>query len=171
MAKGRREQELSERPGCLEGIFRLGLQWILRLFGIGRKELRRSFQPLDQYYQEFVDGWVSENLARWLSQTRPEIDAQAATRVLLGEADRYPEVARQVRDALIDAKVTFSQRGSKQYMEIEAYMAPRQTNGSLPQILRWRAEREITWQEIPDEVRERLIRARQPVTLGYAIPQ
>ena len=67
--------------------------------------------------------------------------------------------------------MTFSQRDGKQYLEIEAYMAPRQTNGKLPQILRWRAEREIGWQEIPDDVRARLIRARQPVTLGYAIPQ
>jgi hypothetical protein len=171
MAKRRQQQELSERPGCLEGLFRWGVEAILRLFGIGRKELRRSFEPLDQYYQEYVDGWVSENLARWLNQTRSEIDVATATRVLLGEADQYPEVARQIRDALIDAKVTFSQRNGKQYLEIEAYMAPRQTNGSVPQILLWRAEREITWQEIPDEIRERLIRARQPVTLGYAIPQ
>ncbi len=137
---GRRQEEVTEPAGCLEGLFRFVMQAILRLFGIGRKELRRSFEPLDQYYQEFVDSWVSENLARWLNQTRPEIDADTATRVLLGEADRYPEVARQIHDALIDAKVTFSQRNGKQYLEIEAYMAPRQTNGSVPQILRWRAE-------------------------------
>jgi hypothetical protein len=167
----RREQEMDQNPGCLASVFRLGWQFILRMFGIGRKEMRRTLEPLDQYYQEYVDTWVSENLARWLHQTRTDIDEPTATKVLLGEADRYPEIARAIRDALIDAKVTFSQREGKQFLEIEAYMAPRQTNGRLPQILRWRAEREISWQEIPDDVRERLIRAREPVTLGYAMPQ
>jgi hypothetical protein len=166
-----RERPQNERTGCLDAIFRAGWQFILRLFGLSRGEIRRATQPLDQYYQEYVDTWVSENLARWLNQTRPDIRSETATRVLLGEADRYPEVARQIRDTLIDAKVTFSQRHGKQYLEVEAYMAPRQTNTGMPQILRWRAEREITWQEIPDDVRERLIRARQPVTLGYAIPR
>jgi hypothetical protein len=165
-----RQRQEQERTGCLGSLLQLGLQFILRLLGIGGKQLRGTLEPLDQYYQEYVDSWVSENLARWLHQTRGDIDTAQATRVLLGEADRYPLIARQVRDTLIDAKVTFSQRGGKQYLEIEAYMAPRQTNGSIPQILRWKAEREITWQEIPDDVREQLIRARQPVTLGYAIP-
>ena len=50
-------------------------------------------------------------------------------------------------------------------------MAPRQLNGSQPRVLRWQAEREIGWQEIPDDVREQLIRLRQPITLGYAIPE
>ncbi len=152
-------------------IITIGWRFLLQLLGIGGRETRRALKPLDQYYQEYVDSWVSENLARWLNQTRGEIDTLRATRVLLGEADHYPDVAAQIRATLIDAKVTFSQRESKQYLEIEAYMAPRQTNGKLPQILRWRAEREISWQDIPDDVRERLIRARQPVTLGYAIPQ
>jgi len=164
-------QESEERGGCLDVLFRAGLRLILRLFGIGTQEMRRTLEPLDQQYREFVDSWVSERLARWLYQTRYEIDEKIATRVLLGEADHYPEVARMIRDTLIDAKVTFSQRDGKQYLEVEAYTAPRQTNGTMPQILRWRAEREISWQEIPDDVRERLIRARQPVTLGYAIPQ
>ncbi|MCC7447956.1 MAG: hypothetical protein IT324_11095 [Anaerolineae bacterium] len=164
-------QESEERGGCLDVLFRAGLRLILRLFGIGTQEMRRTLEPLDQQYREFVDSWVSERLARWLYQTRYEIDEKIAMRVLLGEADHYPEVARMIRDTLIDAKVTFSQRDGKQYLEIEAYTAPRQTNGTMPQILRWRAEREISWQEIPDDVRERLIRARQPVTLGYAIPQ
>ncbi len=91
--------------------------------------------------------------------------------VLMGEAERYPAQAAMLRQTLLDAKVTFSQRDGKQYLEIEAYMAPRQTNGRQPQVLRWRAEREIAWPEIPDDVRERLIRSREPVTLGYAIPQ
>ncbi len=160
-----------ERMGCMTALFRSGWRMLLRLFGIGGKEFHRAVKPLDQYYQEFVDSWVSENLARWLNQTRPEIDVNMATQVLLGEADRYPEMARLVRDTMIDAKVTFSQRDGKQYLEIEAYMAPRQTNGTMPQILRWKAEREIEWQEIPDDVRERMIRIRQPVTLGYAIPR
>lgn len=133
--------------------------------------MRHTLEPLDQQYREFVDSWVSERLARWLYQTRYDIDEKIATRVLLGEADQYPAVARMIRDTLIDAKVTFSQRDGKQYLEVEAYTSPRQTNGTMPQIFRWRAEREISWQEIPDDVRERLIRARQPVTLGYAIPQ
>src|SRR5947207_14477154 len=127
----RREQELNQQPGCLAAVFRLGWQFILRMFGIGRQGMRRTLEPMDQYYQEYVDSWVSENLARWLHQTRGDIDTAQATRVLLGEADRYPLVARQVRDTLIDAKVTFSQRSGKQYLEIEAYMAPRQTNGSI----------------------------------------
>ncbi len=167
----KRAEEQTERMGCLGSLFRFGVEFLLRMLGIGGRQMRRSLQPLDQYYQEYVDSWVSENLARWLNRTRSEIDVAMATRVLLGEAERYPLVARQIRDTLIDAKVTFSQRDGTQYLEIEAYMAPRQTNGTVPQILRWHAEREISWQEIPDEVRERLIRARQPVTLGYAIPQ
>ena len=162
--------EQPERMGCLGVIFQAAFRFILRMFGIGAREMRSTLKPLDQYYREYVDSWVSENLARWLNQTRQDIDVNTATEVLLGQADRYPEIARLVRDTLIDAKVTFSQRDGKQYLEIEAYMAPRQTNGSLPQILRWNAEREIDWQEIPDDVRERLIRARQPVTLSYAIP-
>jgi hypothetical protein len=89
----------------------------------------------------------------------------------MGFMSRHPEVAQHIRETLIDAKITFSQRDGKQYLEVEAYMAPRQMNGTQPQILRWRAEREIGWQEIPDDVRERLIRARQPVTLGYSIPE
>ncbi|MEP7285853.1 MAG: hypothetical protein ABI947_08805 [Chloroflexota bacterium] len=157
-------------PGFVERLFREFVRLILRLFGIGGREMRSAIQPLDQQYREFVDQWVSETLARWLNQTRPDIEVSTATKILLGEADSYPELARRVQDTLIDAKVTFSQRNGKQYLEVEAYMAPRQTNGRLPQILRWTAEREIEWQEIPDDVRERLIRARQPVTLGYAIP-
>jgi hypothetical protein len=163
----RREEAPVERIGCMGLIFR----FFLRLLGIGARPIRDTLKPLDEHYREFVDTWVSENLARWLNQTRTDIDTQTATRVLLGEADLYPEMARLIRDTLIDAKVTFSQRNGTQYMEVEAYMAPRQTNGRMPQILRWTAEREIAWQEIPDDVRERLIRARQPVTLGYAIPQ
>ena len=161
----------TERTGCLGAIFQAAWQLILRLLGIGTRPVREALKPLDKYYREYVDSWVSENLARWLNQTRPEIDVETATRVLLGGADTYPAMARMIQDTLIDAKVTFSQRDGKQYLEVEAYMAPRQTNGRLPQILRWTAEREIEWQEIPDDVREQLIRARQPVTLGYAIPQ
>ncbi len=167
----KKQKAQTERSGCLVSLFTYGWRLLLQLLGIGGRETRRALKPLDQVYQEYVDSWVSENLAHWLNQTRGEIDTLRATRVLLGEADHYPDVASQIRDTLIDAKVTFSQREGKQFLEIEAYMAPRQTNGKLPQILRWRAEREITWQEIPDDVRERLIRARQPVTLGYAIPQ
>ena len=164
-------QRETERLGCLGSLLQMGMQLVLRFFGFGRREMQRAIQPLDQYYQEYVDSWVSENMARWLNQTRGDIDVQSATKVLLGEADSYPAVARQIQDTIIDAKVTFSQRDGKQFLEVEAYMTPRQTNGSAPQILRWRAEREISWQEIPDDVRERLIRAREPVTLGYAIPR
>ncbi len=164
-------QHPTERLGCLGTLIQPLFRFILRLFGIGTRTVRDTLKPLDQHYREFVDTWVSESLARWLNQTRPEIDISTATRVLLGEADSYPALARLIRDTLIDAKVTFSQREGKQFLEVEAYMAPRQTNGKLPQILRWSAEREIAWQEIPDDVREQLIRARQPVTLGYAIPQ
>lgn len=153
------------------GLFRAVINGILRLLGLGGRQVRRALEPVDQRYQEYVDAWVSERLAQWLHETRSEIDTSLATRVLLGEADRYPEVAALVRQALIDAKVTFSQREGRQFLEIEAYMAPRQVNGKQPQVLRWKAEREIAWQDIPNEVRERLIRARQPVTLGYAIPQ
>src|SRR5204863_10219494 len=106
-----------------------------------------------------------------LNQTRHDIDISTATKVQLAEAHNYPALARLIRDTLIDAKVTFSQRNGKQYLEVEAYMAPRQTNGKLPQILRWSAEREIDWQEIADDVHERLIRMHKPVTLGYAIPR
>jgi len=153
--------------GCLTAL----VQFFLRLFGIGKAQVRRTTEPLDERYQEFVDVWVSESLARWLHETRTDIDIAEATRALLGEAERYPVTSARIRETLIDAKVTFSQRETKQYLEVESYMAPRQVNGQQPQILRWHAEREINWQEIPDDVRERLIRLRQPVTLGYAIPQ
>ena len=166
----KREQP-EERLGCLAGLLRSGFRFILRLFGIGGREVRSAIMPLDQHYREFVDTWVSETMARWLNQTRPDIDVPTATRVLLGEADTYPGIARTINDTLIDAKVTFMQRNGKQFLQIEAYMAPRQTNGKMPQILRWTAEREIAWQEIPDDVRESLIRMRRPVTLGYAIPR
>ncbi len=158
---------MTEMSGCLTAIFR----FFLSLFGIGRQQVRSTLEPLDQKYREYVDVWVSENLAHWLHETRSDIDAAQATKVLLGEAERFPDVAALVRGTLIDAKVTFSQRDNKQFLEVEAYMAPRQMNGKQPQILRWHAEREVNWQEIPDDVRERLIRMRQPVTLGYAIPQ
>ncbi len=164
-------KDQTERSGCLVSLLSIGWQLLLQLLGLGRRETRRTLKPLDQAYQEYVDSWVSENLARWLNQTRGEIDTMRATRVLLGEADNYPDVAAQIHETLIDAKVTFSQRDGKQYLEIEAYMAPRQLNGKVPQLLRWHAEREIHWQEIPDDVREQLIRQRQPITLGYSIPQ
>ena len=160
-----------ERPGCLMSLLGPIFQFILRMFGIGARKMSSAIQPLDQQYREFVDTWVAETLARWLNQTRTDIDIQSATQVLMGQADLYPNAAKLIHDTLIDAKVTFSQRDNKQYLEVEAYMAPRQVNGRMPQILRWSAEREIAWQEIPDDVRERMIRMRQPVTLGYAIPR
>lgn len=165
------ERAQQEPQGCLMGLFQALLGGILRLFGWGGRQVRDTLTNTDQQYREYVDIWVSERLAYWLHETRSDIDAETATKVLIGEADRYPELTKTVRETLIDAKVTFSQRDGKQYLEIEAYMAPRQVSGKMPQILRWRAEREITWQEIPNDVRERLIRVRQPVTLGYAIPQ
>ncbi len=152
--------------GCLTAF----LSFFLRLFGI-KPPIRRTTEMIDVRYREYVDVWVSESLARWLHETRAEIDAEQAAKTLLGESSRFPETAAQIREALIDAKVTFSQRDGKQYLEIEAYMAPRQLNGKQPQILRWHAERAINWTEIPDDVRESMIRMRQPVTLGYSIPQ
>lgn len=152
--------------GCLTAIF----QGILRLFGIGGRNLRRTTKPLEQRYREFVDKWASENLARWLHETRSDIKTDEALRILLGDSAHYAATSALVRETLIDAKVTFSQRDSKQFLEIEAYMAPRQVNGTVPQLLRWHAEREIHWQEIPDDVREQLIRRREPITLGYMIP-
>jgi len=157
-----------QQTGCLTAVFK----WILSIFGIGKKkQVRRTTAPLDQAYREFVDVWVSEQLGHWLHETRAEIDPVIATKTLLGEANRHPETTIMIHETLIDAKVTFSQRDGTQYLEIEAYMAPRQSNGTQPKVLRWRAERTINWQEIPDDVREQLIRQRQPVTLGYAIPQ
>ncbi len=158
---------MQQQPlGCLAGIF----QAILRLFGFGVGKVRQTTQPLERRYREYVDRWASENLANWLHETRSEINRDEALKVLLGQADRTTTLAGMVRETLIDAKVTFSQRDSKQFLEIEAYMAPRQTNGKVPQLLRWHAERELHWQEIPDDVREQLIRQREPITLGYTIP-
>ena len=164
----RNSEANNQRTGCLSAVFK----WLLGLIGIGRKSAtRHTTEPLDQKYREFVDVWVSEQLGRWLHETRAEIDPVVATKALLGEAHRYPDVTIMIHETMIDAKITFSQRSGAQYLEIEAYMAPRQTNGTQPKVLRWRAERAINWQEIPDDVREQLIRQRQPVTLGYAIPQ
>jgi hypothetical protein len=167
-----KQQKPEQKPqGCLLSVFNFFFQGFLKLLGLGGRTARATLVPVDARFQEYVDTWVSERMAGWLHETRPEINTENAAHVLTGQADRYPEVAQQIRDTLIDAKVTFSQREGKQYLEIEAYMAPRQLNGKQPQILRWRAEREITWAEIPNDVRERLIRLREPVTLGYTIPE
>jgi hypothetical protein len=159
----------SEQPGCVVGLLRGLFQALLRMLGL--RGQRGTLHKLDEKYREYVDHWVSETLARWLNQTRPEIDSKIALAVLKGEGELYPDIKQRVFETLIDAKVTFSQRSGKQYIEVEAYMAPRQVNGKLPQVLRWAAEREIGWQEIPDDVREQLIRLREPVTLGYTMPR
>jgi hypothetical protein len=157
---------MENRLGCLGAFFQL----VFRLLGIGARGVRSTTEPLEKRYREFVDTWASENLARWLHETRAEIKQENALDVLLHGPDVNHEAAASIRETLIDAKVTFSQREGKQYLEIEAYMAPRQLNGKVPSLLRWHAEREINWQEIPDDVREQLIRQRQPITLGYTIP-
>ncbi len=166
-----KQQKQQQPQGCLLSVANFLFQGILKLLGMGGRTARATLVPTDERFQEYVDTWVSERMASWLHETRPEINAENAAHVLTGEANRYPEVTQLIRETLIDAKVTFSQREGKQYLEIEAYMAPRQLNGKQPQILRWRAEREITWAEIPNDVRERLIRLREPVTLGYTIPE
>jgi hypothetical protein len=168
---GQGQQNQAQGSGCLLSIFRFIWNGILDLLGLGGRALRAGVLVPDEKFREYVDTWVAERMGLWLHETRSEIDAETATKVLNGQLDRYPEVALLIRETLIDAKVTFSQRDGKQYLEIEAYMAPRQLNGKQPQILRWKAEREIAWQEIPDDVREHLIRAREPVTLGYTIPE
>jgi hypothetical protein len=165
------QRQTQQADGCLVGLLRFMVNGIMRLFGFGGRQVRNTLNKMDVQYREYVDTWVSERLAGWLHETRADIRTDTAAKVLLGEAEHYPEMAEMIRQTLIDARVTFSQRDSKQYLEIEAYMAPRQMNGKLPQVLRWRAEREITWQEIPNDVRESLIRSREPVTLAYAIPQ
>jgi hypothetical protein len=164
-------QQTQEPQGCLIGLLRFLWGGLWRLLGLGGRQVRDTLAKVDTQYREYVDTWVSERLASWLHETRPDISSEVASLVLLGEANNFPEVAGLIRETLIDAKVTFSQRDNKQFLEIEAYMAPKQVNGQLPKILRWRADREITWQEIPNDVRESLIRSREPVTLGYAIPR
>lgn len=164
-------QQEQQGSGCLLSILTFFWRGILRLLGLGGRAARATVLVPDAKFREYVDTWVAERMGLWLHQTRGEIDAATATKVLMGEFERYPEIAQLIRETVIDAKVTFLQREGKQYLEVEAYMAPRQMNGTQPQILRWRAEREIAWQEIPDDVREHLIRAREPVTLGYSIPE
>ncbi len=166
------QQETEKQPsGCLLGVINFIVRGIMRLFGMGVRGARAAVLPADETFKAYVDKWVSERVAAWLHQTRGEINAEDATKILNGEGAHLTETRRMIHETLIDAKVTFSQREGKQYLEVEAYMAPRQQNGKQPQILRWRAEREIAWQDIPNDVRERLIRLREPVTLGYTIPQ
>jgi len=166
------EQSTEQKPqGCLMSFINFIVRGLMRLFGMGVRSARARVMPADEVFKAYVDKWVSERIAAWLHQTRAEINAEDAARVLNGEGAHLYEVRRLIYETLIDAKVTFSQRDGKQYLEVEAYMAPRQQNGKQPQILRWRAEREIAWQEIPNDVREHLIRFRQPVTLGYSVPQ
>lgn len=171
MTKPQKEQQTQKPQGCLLSVLNFFFQSVLKLLGLGGRAARATLVPVDARFQEYVDTWVSERMASWLHETRPEINMENAAHVLTGQANRYPDVTQLIRETLIDAKVTFSQREGKQYLEIEAYMAPRQLNGKQPQILRWRAEREIAWAEIPNDVRERLIRLREPVTLGYTIPE
>ncbi|HRE48086.1 MAG TPA: hypothetical protein PLD47_10205 [Aggregatilineales bacterium] len=156
-------------PGCLLGILTFLWQGILRLLGFAGKTARATIIPADTQYQAYVDAWVSERIAIWLHETRGEIETKAAAEYLLGKG-AHPEIMPLIQQTLIDAKITFSQREGKQFLEVEAYMSPRQMNGKVPQLLRWRAEREIAWQDIPDTVRERLIRLREPVTLAYSLP-
>jgi len=156
--------------GCLMSILNFFVRGFLRLLGLGSRSAAGKIIPPDVRYQEYVDAWVSERLAGWLHQTRSEIDVEKASKVLTGQAANFPDVTMLIREALLDAKVTFSQRDGKQFLELEAYMAPRQTNGKQPQILRWKAEREIAWADIPHDVREQMIRLREPITLGYSIP-
>lgn len=166
------QQETEKQPaGCLLGVINFIVRGIMRLFGMGVRGARAAVLPADETFKAYVDKWVSERVAAWLHQTRGEISAEDAAKILNGEGTHLTEMRRMIHETLIDAKVTFSQREGKQYLEVEAYMAPRQQNGKQPQILRWRAEREIAWQDIPNDVRERLIRLREPVTLGYTIPQ
>jgi hypothetical protein len=159
-----------EPQGCLMSILNTIVQGVLRLLGMGGQAMRKTMIPPDEQYQAYVDLWVSERLANWLNQTRPDIDAKTATGILMGK-NRNSEATKLIRETLVDAKVTFSQQNGAQYMEVEAYMAPRQVNGTVPKLDRWRAQREIAWQDIPNNVRERLIRYREPVTLVYAIPE
>jgi len=149
------------------------LDWLLGLFGFTRKQrgIRQSTKPLDQKYREFVDQWTSETLAKWLHETRAEIDVTLATHTLTMPADSSPALAALIRETLIDAKVTFTPHDDRYMLQLEAYTIPRQSNGKIPEILRWRAERPIAWSEIPDDVREQLIRQRQPITLAYALPE
>jgi hypothetical protein len=160
----------TEPQGIVEQIVGWLVRALLRMLGIGGREVRRSFEAPDSKYQAYIDDWATERLAYWLNQTRPDIRKDHAERVLRGEGSSYPESAELVRQTLIDARVTFLQRDGKQFIEIESYMSPRQKSAAQPEILRWRSEREIAWQEIPNEVRERLIRERQPITLAYAMP-
>ncbi|CAG1014405.1 MAG: hypothetical protein IAE83_12900 [Anaerolinea sp.] len=158
------------QPGCLLAIVNALWRGVLRLLGWGVQGARATIIPADEKYQEYVDTWVSERIALWLHETRPEIDAKIAADALTGKISPPSELMVMINQTLIDAKVTFEQRNGKQFLQIEAYMSPRQMNGRQPQLLRWRAEREIAWQDIPDTVREKLIRLRAPVTLDYSIP-
>ena len=155
--------------GCLQGL----LDWLLGLFGFARKRpgVRQATVPLDQKYREFVDRWSADMLGKWLHETRAEIDPALAAHALVTPSGGSPAVSAQIRETLIDAKVTFTPHDDNYMLQIEAYTAPRQTNGKMPEILRWRAERPIAWVEIPDDVREHLIRQRQPITLAYALPE
>jgi len=155
--------------GCLQGL----LDWLLKLFGFTRQRpgVRSATVPLDQKYREFVDQWTAETLGRWLHETRNEIDADLAAQALTTPNGGSSTIAAQIRETLIDAKVTFTPHEANYVLQVEAYTAPRQTNGKVPEILRWRAERPIAWVEIPDDVREHLIRQRQPITLAYALPE
>lgn len=171
MSEQGQQQQAANRPlGCLVSILTGIVRAILRLLGIGWRGARATVMPPDEQFKEYVDAWVSERIAGWLTQTRAEINTDQAAKVLNGESAHFPEVTRLIRETLVDAKVTFSQRDGKQFLSVEAYMSPRQQNGTSPQVLRWRAEKEIGWADIPNEVRERLIRLREPVTLAYSVP-
>ncbi|MCS6871883.1 MAG: hypothetical protein RML95_12905 [Anaerolineae bacterium] len=166
------ERVSQEQPqGCLISLINFLVRGLMRLFGMSVRGVRATVMPPDETFKAYVDAWVSERIATWLHQTRAEINPEDAAKVLNGEGAHLHDVRRLIYETLIDAKVTFSQRDGKQYLEVEAYMAPRQQNGRQPHILRWRAEREIAWHDIPNDVRERLIRLREPVTLGYNVPQ
>src|SRR5579859_4154176 len=97
------KREQPERIGCLGSIFQLVMQALGQLFGFGRRQARRVME-FDQTYQKFVDNWVSERLALWLHETRSEISTAPAMRVLLGDIENHPGVAKLIRETLIDAK-------------------------------------------------------------------
>lgn len=153
-----------------DALFKALIRGILRLFGIGRQTVREAIDPLDRTYRAQLDKWAAGKIATWLHDTRPEIDLDRANYTLFTSADKYPETTQLIRDTLIDVKVTFTQRENRTTIDLEAFTSPMQGNRSVPQLLRWHAERDVTWAEVPDTIRERLIRSRVPVTVNYTIP-
>lgn len=151
------------RKGCIVSL----LQLILQMLGI---KSTPTAVTQDVHYRRVMDKWVAQLLSDWLHDIDSNIDQKRAFAVLTGNGADYEETAELIRSALLDANVTFAQQGNQYTIEVQAYINELNIADAAPTVLRKRAQRTVQWHEIPDDIRGRLIKEREPITLTYSVP-